>query len=147
MKNMDGHVPVLDEFVTVDDLEYFANNVLYGIGGEKVDVLTLHKKGDVRYKANMIELKKGSLKKEDLKQVLDYTKWMSQLIFGDDSKESKRKIRPILIGFKATKSFLDYAKEIRFETKKPAILEYYVEENVIKFKKTGIGFCEKLSDS
>ena len=103
MEHIDKNVPILNEIIgNPAELEYFGNNVLYGIGGERVDVLCIHKKGNDRTKATVIELKKGSLTEKDVKQIWDYTKWMSQLVFGDDSKTSKAKIQPVLIGFKGS---------------------------------------------
>ena len=136
MKNLDTAPDVLKDYITYNDLEYFANNFPYGIGGEKVDILTIHKNNTIsRDKANVIELKRDNLKKEDLDQVLDYTKWMSQMIFGCDNSISKGKIQPILIGFKTTERFLKYAKQLKFETRRPIILEYYIANNTVNFKK------------
>lgn len=85
------------------DIEYFGNNVLYGIGGERVDILIIHNNGSERTKATVIELKKGNIQLKDIYQIKDYTKWMAQLIFGNDSKESISKIQPVLIGLNLVK--------------------------------------------
>lgn len=80
------------------ELEFKGNCVLYGIGGENVDLLLIHNDGSGRTRATVIELKKGSLVKHDIDQVRSYIKWISQLVFGDDRDESIRKIQPVLIG-------------------------------------------------
>lgn len=116
------------------DIEYFGNNVLYGIGGERVDILIIHNNGKERTKATVIELKKGKLLKKDVEQIKDYTKWMAQLVFGNDTNESKKKIQPILIGLKVDDKIIDKTQRLIVDTKKPILLEYIVEENNIKFK-------------
>jgi hypothetical protein len=136
MANLDKNIPVLRDIIgNTAELEYFGNNVLYGIGGERVDVLCIHKRGSERTKATVIELKKGSLTENDVNQVKDYTKWMSQLVFGDDSTESKAKIQPVLIGFKASHKVIAFAKAMITDTQQPILLEYEVGNGTVKFKK------------
>lgn len=118
-----------------EDIEYFGNNVLYGIGGEKVDILLIHNDGTKRTQATVIELKKGKILSKDITQIKDYTKWMSQLIFGDDKPESKLKIQPILIGLKVSEQIKNQAKTLIGDTKKPILMEYIVTDNKIKFEK------------
>ncbi len=121
-----------------EEIEYFGNNVLYGIGGEKVDILIIYNNGKERTKAIVIELKKGNISKDDIKQIKDYTKWMSQLVFGDDSKESKLKIQPVLVGFKANQERINEARNLITDTQKPILLEYEVKDGKIEFKKVEI---------
>ena len=71
----------------------------------------------------------------DIQQIKDYTKWMSQLVFGDDSSQSKLKIQPVLIGFKADEKIIKEAKNIITDTKKPILMEYIIEKDKIKFKR------------
>jgi len=118
-----------------EDIEYFGNNVLYGIGGERVDILIIHNDGNERIKASVIELKKGKLNKKDVEQIKDYTKWMAQLVFGDDSRESKLKIQPILIGLKVNNKIIDKTKKLIGDTQKPILMEYEVKEDKIEFKR------------
>ncbi len=136
MENLDKAVPVLKDIIgRSDDLEYFGNNVLYGIGGEKVDVLCIHRKGDDRYKATVIELKKGDIGGDAVNQINDYTKWMSQLVFGDDVEASKRKIQPVLIGHSIKGKVLKLAEETIKETQKPIVLLYNVKDNNMTFRR------------
>lgn len=116
-------------------IEYFGNNVLYGIGGEKVDLLIIHNDGKERIKATVIELKKGDISKNDIHQIKDYTKWMSQLVFGDDLDESKKKIQPILIGHKAKIERINDAKKLITDTQRPILMEYKIEDNKIEFRR------------
>lgn len=126
----------LDEILgDKNQIEYFGNNVLYGIGGEKVDILVIHNNGKERVRATVIELKKGNIISKDIQQIKEYTKWMSQLVFGDDSQESKLKIQPILIGLKADKKRINEAKELITDTKQPILMEYEIKENNIEFKR------------
>ena len=136
MEHIDKNVPVLNKIIgPIEQIEYFGNNVLYGIGGEKVDILVLHKKNGERFKATVIELKKGKLKKQDVYQIGDYTKWMAQLVFGDNTKESKSKIQPVLIGFQTPQKIIDLARNLITDTQPPIILNYRVESNTIKFER------------
>lgn len=136
MENIDKKIPVLKDIIgDPSELEYFGNNVLYGIGGERVDILCLHKKNGQRFRATVIELKKGDIKKDDIEQIHDYTKWMAQLVFGEDTKEAKSKIQPVLIGFTVSEKNKEYAKSIITETQKPILLEYTVKNKGIEFKR------------
>jgi len=134
MKNLDKNIPVLKDIIgKPDELEYFGNHVLYGIGGENVDILCIHKRGNERIKATVIELKRGPLVVRDVKQIRDYTKWMSQLVFGDDSKDSKAKIQPVLIGFNASEKVTAFAKNMITGTHEPAILTYKINNGTVEF--------------
>jgi len=134
MENLDKGIPVLKDIIgNPDELEYFGNNVLYGIGGENVDILCIHKRGNERVRATVIELKKGRLAVSSVKQIKDYTKWMSELVFGDDSKDSKAKIQPVLIGFNAPEKVIAYAKKMITDTQQPAILTYKINNGTVEF--------------
>jgi len=136
MENIDKNIPILNEIIgNPNELEYFGNNVLYGVGGERVDVLCIHKKDNERTKATVIELKKGSLTEKDVKQIKDYTKWISQLVFGDDLKGSKAKIQPVLIGFDASAKVIDSARNLTTDTQKLILLRYKIENGTIKFER------------
>jgi transcription elongation factor Elf1 len=134
LKSIDGLDPIIKETAT-EKIEYFGNNVLYGIGGEKVDILIIYNNGKERTRALVIELKKGKIKKRDINQIKDYTKWMSQLVFGDDTLQSKKKIEPILIGFKADSEIINQAKKLITDTKDPILLEYEVKGHELKFRR------------
>jgi len=118
-----------------DEIEYFGNNVLYGIGGEKVDILIIHNDGTKRTKATVIELKKGKIISKDIQQIKDYTKWMSQLVFGNDTTPSKLKIQPVLIGLKADTNRINEAKQLITDTQKPILMEYIIKSNNLEFKR------------
>lgn len=150
MQNIDKEVPVLSEVVgPKKELEYFGNNVLYGIGGDKVDILCLHKKGGARYKATVIELKKGRVSDDALYQIEDYAFWVAQLSTANLSPGVRKlEIQPLLIGRGATASlqralvsFKTNPFQIPLETKcnvvvkKPILLEYAVSKNNIYFEK------------
>lgn len=136
MENIDKNMPILRDIIgNPNELEYFGNNVLYGIGGEKVDVLCIHKRGNQRTKATVIELKKGSLTEGDVEQIYDYTKWMSQLVFGDDTMTSKQKIQPVLIGFQASSKVIAFAKKMITDTQQPILLTYKIDNDTVKFTK------------
>lgn len=136
MANIGSNIEGLSEVIgNSEDIEYFGNNVLWGIGGEKVDVLIIHNDGKKRTRADVIELKKGNIIKQDLEQIKDYTKWMSQLVFGDDTPQSKQKIQPILIGLKAEPKRINEAKNLITDTQKPILMEYEIKGDKIKFNR------------
>lgn len=136
IENIDKDIPVLSDVIgNPNELEYFGNNVLYGIGGEKVDVLCIHNKNGERTRVTVIELKKGKVKEDAIKQIKDYTKWTSQLVFGEDTKETKSKIQPVVIGVDISDKIIEFAKTAIIETQQPILLEYEVKDNTIKFKK------------
>lgn len=131
MENIDKEIPLLKDIVgDLEELEYFGNQVLYGIGGEKVDVMCLHKRDDERFKATVMELKNDKLQMKDVEQIKDYAKWMSQLVFKDADSS---KIQPVLIGFEAPQIIISAIKKTNFGTMKPIILEYTVNKDKLKF--------------
>jgi hypothetical protein len=109
MENIDKDVPVLKDVVgPKDELEWFGNEVLYGIGGEKVDVLTLHKRDGVRFKATVFELKADNVERQDVSQVERYSYWVAQLVTADAEPRVKSlELQPVLVGF-------SFGKEVRY---------------------------------
>jgi len=99
-ENIDKGYPVLKDIVgPLDELEYFGNNVLYGIGGEKVDLLLLHKRNGVRYKATVMELKKNKISRKAIDQIKDYSYWIAQLSTANLMPPPEEfAIQPILVG-------------------------------------------------
>ncbi len=136
MKNMGNNIIGLSEILgNPKNFEYFGNNVLYGIGGEKVDILIIHDSDKTRTKATVIELKKGEITKKDVQQIKEYTKWMAQLVFGKDSKKAKQAIQLILIGHGVPEKIIELADKSIKDTQKPIILRYKVEKKNITFEK------------
>lgn len=133
MQNIDKNKPVLKDIIG-GDLEYFGNNVLYGIGGENVDVLGIHKKAgeSLPYKATVIELKKDEIDEAAFEQIKDYTKWMSQLVFSDSTMANK--IQPVLIGREIPSKIIKLVRTTKLKTQTPILAEYHVEKNTLKFE-------------
>lgn len=100
MENLDKDISILREIIGPnEELEWFGNEIIYGIGGDKVDILTLHKRDGVRFKANVIELKDEDIKKEDIEQVQRYSYWISQLATANAEPRPKSLLlQPVLIG-------------------------------------------------
>jgi hypothetical protein len=95
------------------EIEFCGNQVQYGISGNKVDILILHRKAiadntNYRYKATVMELKKDKIKKEDVLQIIDYQKWIAQLTTFNNLKA----IQPILIGKKPTSRMTQHTKDV-----------------------------------
>lgn len=84
-------------------LEWFANQVLFGIGGEKSDVLLLMRNAEeLRCRAIVIELKKGDIDSGSLEQVKSYAYWVAQLVTAQVQNAIQRpfEITPIAVGRK-----------------------------------------------
>ncbi|OGF29183.1 hypothetical protein A2515_01540 [Candidatus Falkowbacteria bacterium RIFOXYD12_FULL_34_57] len=91
--------PIDDVVGNYDEIEFCGNQVQYGISGNKVDILLLHRKNiagntNYRYRATVMELKKERIKLDDIEQIIDYQKWIAQLTTFNNLKA----IQPILIG-------------------------------------------------
>jgi len=117
-----------------NEIEFCGNQIQYGISGNKVDVLLLHRKElggstNYRFRATVFELKKDQIKKEDILQIIDYQKWIAQLTTFNNLKA----IQPVLIGKKPSnrinattkqkiKESLNQIKELGVST--PRFFEY-----------------------
>lgn len=111
-----------------DEIEFCGNQIQYGISGNKVDILLLHKKelgGSTayRYKATVIELKKDQIRTEDIVQIIDYQKWMAQLTTFNNLKA----IQPVLIGKKPS-SRMNQATKDKIKTALAQIKDLGVSE-------------------
>ena len=144
MKNIDKNVQVLKDVVgPLDELEWFGNEIIYGIGGDKVDVLTLHKRDGTRFRATIFELKKGTIKKADVDQVDRYSYWIAQLATANATpKVQSLELQPALLGHgidqrASTKLSLMKTREItipypegkcKVHVKTPTVMGYEVDE-------------------
>lgn len=143
--------PVLLEILTpVQDLEFFGNQILYGIGGEKTDILVLYEREERRYKANLIELKRGEIDKEVIQKAYYYAYWIAQLATANKIPKvsSIFTIQPIIIGSEFTPSevrrFLPRAPRkfdidfgifsVNFIVEVPILLQYYRLMNTIALR-------------
>lgn len=149
MENIDKNYPVLKDVVgDLKELEYFGNNVLYGIGGDKVDVLLLHKH-EVRYKATAIELKKGVIDRASLEQIDRYSYWVSQLATANAEPTVKvLTLQPVVVGHTVDSRIVTQAE--RMPAKKltipyptgacevkvlpPILMTYDVQDGKMSFK-------------
>lgn len=135
-ENVDKNIPVLREVIgPPEDIEFFSPEVLYGIGGEKVDFLMLHRRKwengtYFRYKVTVIETKKGSIDENSVFQVQRYSRWMAQLVPGSDISI----VQPIVIGHSASEKVVRTAEVSRYG-RQPIILQYNVEENQVKLNR------------
>jgi DNA-directed RNA polymerase subunit RPC12/RpoP len=150
MENLDKDIPVLREVIgPPDELEWFGNEIIYGIGGDKVDVLTLHHRDGVRYKATVFELKDGNIGKEDVTQVERYSYWVSQLVTANvDPPINSLILKPVLIGNKVddrarskVNSIKTYELRIPYprgdctvKIFSPVLLTYEVKCGIIEFE-------------
>jgi hypothetical protein len=163
LENIDKNVPILSEVVgNLNELEFFGNNVQYGVGGENADILLLHKKEGKRYKSTVFELKKDDVNLDTVDQVLNpekqnYARWIGQLVTANcNPLIEKLQIQPVMVGAKITddavqrvkdieRSFKTFSKEIEINYKyrnkpnvkikvlKPILLSYKVQNNTVVF--------------
>ena len=146
MANVDGRDSVLRSVLgPVNELEYWGNNVLYGIGGEKVDVLCLHTREGVRFKATVVELKKGPITDDALAQIDDYGYWVAQLATAYLKDSIPRlDVQPVLVGrgtrprtIESIKAYRPQSFEIpvkppcKITVRRPILLEYELKTNIV----------------
>jgi hypothetical protein len=164
LENIDKSVEVLKDVVgPLDELEYFGNGVQYGIGGEKVDVLLLHKRKGKRFKATVIELKKNDVDEDTINQVLDptkqnYTKWVGLLATSNVKPQiDSLMIQPAMVGFSIDRGSIKsrlkelerkykifsekilikypHRPEVKIEVSKPIFIEYKVVNGLMQLQK------------
>ncbi|MGC8936727.1 MAG: hypothetical protein ACP5KV_05115 [Candidatus Methanomethylicaceae archaeon] len=150
MENIDKDIPVLKEVVGPrEELEWFGNEVMYGIGGDKVDVLCLHSRDGIRFKATVFELKDDEVQEIDVKQIERYSYWISQLATANAEPRVKSlSLQPVLVGHHFPKDALSLMnamkpREIRIpyqwgecvvNIQPPIGLAYTVQSGNIVFK-------------
>ena len=146
MRNIDKNVAGLREIVgPIKDLAFFGNHVQYGISGDTVDVLVLHRKRlsenvEYRYKATVVEVKRGPIELKDLEQVSRYAKWIAQLV----TFNNKRAIQPVIIGKKPKrKQVIEEMNRLIAQidaegVNKPIFIEYTLNGSRIGFERFGL---------
>jgi hypothetical protein len=155
----EGTNKTLDQLVgPLHELEYFGNNVPYGVGGENADLLLLHKKNGKRFKATIFELKKDEITDSTVNQVLDpewqnYAKWVGQLATAYvEPPVDSLEIQPILVGFgintsakrrigelekrynlfsRKTRIRYRHRDEVIVRVKEPILVSYLVRNNTV----------------
>jgi len=106
MQNIDKNIPVLKDIIgPLNELEYFGAWVPYNLATKTVDILCLHKRDGIRFKATVIELKQGKINQSAVNQVKDYTPWIAQLVTENAEPEINNiEIQPIVIGTDKTRN-------------------------------------------
>lgn len=99
MKNIENDIPVLSDIVgPKEEVEFKGNHIQYGISGDTVDILLLHRRKfsgvEYRYKATVIEAKKDKINAQNVEQALRYTKWIAQLVTFNNISA----IQPVIVG-------------------------------------------------
>ncbi|MFN4033357.1 MAG: hypothetical protein ACK4ME_06985 [Fimbriimonadales bacterium] len=128
------------EISTGEQVEWFSNQVLWGIGGEKSDVLILthDRETGLRRRAIIIELKKDTVNENALAQVKMYAYWVAQLVTAHVKTCSPFLITPVAIGHSASRrlaqklfapfSFdIPYAPPLPVNVETPRIYKYIVD--------------------
>lgn len=117
--------------------EWFANQILFGIGGEKSDILILTRDAEgKRCRAIVIELKKGTVDQKACEQVKHYAYWIAQLVTANVSVSNPFIITPVIIGFNKSKSIslfskysfhIPYQIHLNVQVESPHIYRYEVD--------------------
>jgi len=164
LENIDKNISILNEIVgNLNELEFFGNNVQYGVGGENADILLLHKRNGKRFKATVMELKKDEINDDTVDQVLNptkqnYAKWVGQLVTANVNPPiTELEIQPVMVGFEVEQGAIDRANElernyqlfsretilnyqyrnrpnVRVKVSKPIFLSYKVVSNTVEFE-------------
>jgi hypothetical protein len=133
-----------------EQLEWFANQVLFGIGGEKSDVLLLLRNAaGERCRAIVIELKKGAVDLKSLEQIKSYAYWIAQLVTAQVQSSVQRpfRIMPVIIGHRisrGTKPFsefqllIPYTPPLEVVVESPKVFTYSVQvvDNTIELNQS-----------
>jgi len=127
MEKIDTGYPGLRDILGSEkDIKWFGNYLAFGFGGSNFDAMVIHERDigeyKARYKISLIELKKDTVGEGDIRQVLEYSKWVSMFLAGGDISM----IQPILIGNKIKDNALELAKSSAL-TRRPKLVEYYIE--------------------
>lgn len=136
-------IQILDRFSVRDDfqVEWFGNQVLYGIGGERSDVLILLKNRDnFRCVAILIELKKGLVNRNVFGQLNRYAYWIAQLVTANVQNRIANPffIQPVAIGRKLARSLrlhgafnftIPYSTPLSVQVRRPLVLTYVADPN------------------
>ena len=150
MENIDkGTDQTLRELVPPGELEWFGNEVIYGIGGEKVDILCLHREGKEgpRYKATVFEVKRDRIDESTLQQIKRYSYWVAQLVTANEPSVSSLTIQPVIIGYTVStmvrsevrswrieRFLIEYpGRTVNITVEKPILLTYRVYNCTVSF--------------
>jgi hypothetical protein len=134
-QNVDADEPVLRSILGPPSaIEYFGNQVLYGIGGDTADYLVLHTKRsgenpafegtsstsfdksvreqEGRFAVTVIEIKKNDVDLDTLKQVDRYAYYVAQVATANCLPAPPRNllVQPVLLGFSAAQELLQEVK-------------------------------------
>jgi len=126
-------------FGSVEDLEWFANNVPYHVTRKNIDILCYHKNikytgYPLRYKFSVVELKRDKATEKDVEQVIEYSKWVAGRLAGSEIET----VQPILIAFGFRKDALTKAKKSDFSDRGIKFYRYEVAKNDIEFTEVAI---------
>ncbi len=131
-----------------ETVEWFSNQVLFGIGGEKCDVLVLTRNDEgLRTRAIVIELKKDAVNNDTLSQVKAYAYWIAQLVTAQAQIAHPFTISPIAIGrgvagnaqpFESFSFSIPYDQPLEVRVESPRVYTYTVdkEANILRLRRS-----------
>lgn len=128
-------------------LEWFGNQVLFGIGGEKSDVVLLFKNEEgLRCRAVIVELKKGTISRDTFSQLRQYAYWIAQLVTANIQGRVAQPffITPIAIGHHKAQTLnknnlpqsftftIPYQSPLSVQVDQPKVFEYLASSSGIQ---------------
>jgi len=126
-------------------IEWFANQVLFGIGGEKSDIIILTKnENHIRCRAIVIELKRDIVDKKACEQIKKYVYWIAQLVSSQVITTNPFTITPIIIGYEKSEDIganqtynfkIPYSQPLNVKVEPIRIYTYKVKNNEIHLSK------------
>ncbi|MFZ8846273.1 MAG: hypothetical protein ACO2O6_03630 [Candidatus Hydrothermia bacterium] len=126
-------------------IEWFANQVLFGIGGEKSDIIILTKnENHIRCRAIVIELKRDIVDKKACEQIKKYVYWIAQLVSSQVITTNPFTITPIIIGYEKSEDIganqtynfkIPYSQPLNVKVEPIRIYTYKVKNNEIHLLK------------
>jgi len=121
-------------FGSVEDLEWFANNLPYHVSGKNIDILCYHKNikytgFPLRYKFSVVELKRDTADDKDVSQVIEYSKWVAGRLAGSEIET----IQPILIAFDFNDRAKQKARNSDFSERGILFVKYEVKNDNVLF--------------
>jgi hypothetical protein len=124
-----------------ENVEWFANQVLFGIGGEKSDIIVLTKnENSIRCRALVIELKRDIIDKKACEQIKKYAYWIAQLVSSQVRTTNPFTITPIIIGYRMSRDIeapqyynfkIPYSQPLEVRVEPLRIYTYKAESNKI----------------
>ncbi len=135
------------EIASEERLEWFGNQVLFGIGGERSDIVLLFRNNsNKRCRAIVIELKRETIDNNTFAQLSQYAYWIAQLVTANIQEEVTNPfyITPITIGHHSAKNLtlsksfefiIPYSTPLTVRVETPRVFTYRASEQGVQLSR------------